>query len=82
MNSNFDFLNEKWPDLAQIGRQAEMYLFPDPYSSMSKSGLFAEVIVEHVFDLEGMEIPITDSQFDLISRLFAMSPEANKVKEA
>ena len=29
MSSNFDFLSKYWPDLSEIGKTAEMYLYSD-----------------------------------------------------
>ena len=55
--SNFSFLQEKWPILAQLGENAEDYMFVDSNTSMIKAGLFAEKLVNMMFDLDGILPP-------------------------
>ena len=42
MGSNFEFLNRYWPVLAQLGANAENYLYSDPNACIYKIGLFSE----------------------------------------
>ena len=42
MKSNFEFLKEYWPALAQIGETAENYLYSDSNACIYKIGLFTE----------------------------------------
>ena len=37
MKSNFEFLKEYWPALAQIGETAENYLYSDPNACILKN---------------------------------------------
>ena len=46
MKSNFDFLNRYWPALAQIGANAETYVYSDPNACIYKLGMFAERLVQ------------------------------------
>ena len=48
MKSNFEFLKEYWPALAQIGETAENYLYSDPNACIYKIGLFAERLEKSV----------------------------------
>lgn len=55
--SNFIFLENKWPILAQLGNTAENYIYTDSNSALIKLGLFAEKIVNLMFELDGLENP-------------------------
>lgn len=52
MRSNFDFLNQYWPALAQIGAAAESYLYSDPNACIYKIGMFAERLVNEIMVFE------------------------------
>ena len=54
MKSNFEFLKEYWPALAQIGETAENYLYSDPNACIYKIGLFAERLVQEILVFEGI----------------------------
>ncbi|BCN31861.1 type I restriction endonuclease subunit R [Anaeromicropila herbilytica] len=54
--SNFIFLNKKWPALAKLGSQAEMYLNMDSNASMLKMRMFGEQIIDIL--LAGLRIEI------------------------
>ena len=43
-STNFEFLRQKWPELAELGGYAEFYAHSDPPSSRFKSRLLAEHI--------------------------------------
>lgn len=55
--SNFSFLQEKWPILAQLGENAENYMYVDSNTAMIKAGLFAEKLVNIMFELDGIKTP-------------------------
>ena len=55
--SNFSFLEEKWPVLAQLGENAEQYMYVDSNIAMYKAGLFAEKLVSIMFQLDGIKEP-------------------------
>ena len=59
--SNFDFLNEYWPDFAQIMEFAENYVYTDPASSKNKSGLFVELMVREILRIENIPEPETEN---------------------
>ncbi|MGN1109135.1 MAG: DUF4145 domain-containing protein, partial [Oscillospiraceae bacterium] len=61
MVSNFAFLEQYWPALAQIGATAESYLHTDPNSCMYKIGMFAERLVLEIFSFERIPEPDVDN---------------------
>ena len=61
MKSNFEFLKEYWPALAQIGETAENYLYSDPNACIYKIGLFAERLVQEILVFEGIVEPENDN---------------------
>ena len=61
MKSNFEFLNRYWPVLAQLGANAENYLYSDPNVCIYKLGLFAERLVQEMLVFEHMDEPQTDN---------------------
>ena len=61
MKSNFDFLNKYWPALAQIGANAENYLYSDPNACIYKIGMFAERLVQEILLFEGIAEPEQDN---------------------
>lgn len=61
MKSNFEFLNQYWPVLSQLGANAENYLYSDPNACIYKIGLFSERLVQEIFLFENMPEPETDN---------------------
>lgn len=61
MKSNFKFLNRYWPVLAQLGANAESYLYSDPNACIYKIGLFSERLVQEILLFENMPEPATDN---------------------
>ncbi len=61
MKSNFRFLNRYWPVLAQLGANAENYLYSDPNACVYKLGLFSERLVQEILVFEHMDEPQTDN---------------------
>lgn len=61
MRSNFDFLNQYWPALAQIGAAAESYLYSDPNACVYKIGMFAERLVNEIMVFEHISAPPVDN---------------------
>ena len=57
MKSNFEFLNRYWPVLAQLGANAETYLYSDSNVCVYKLGLFAERLVQEIFAYERISEP-------------------------
>lgn len=61
MKSNFEFLNRYWPVLAQLGANAENYLYSDPNACIYKLGMFAERLVQEILVFEHMDEPKIDN---------------------
>lgn len=52
--SNFNFLNEKYPELAKLGEFAEKYIYQDSNTTFIKLGMFGESIVKYIIKLEDL----------------------------
>ena len=61
MNSNFAFLEEKWPLLASLGSTAEKYIYNDSNSCLMKLGLFGESVVHLMIMLDNISKPQEDN---------------------
>ena len=61
MKSNFEFLNQYWPALAEIGAAAENYLYSDPNACIYKIGMFAERLVNEIMVFEHISAPSVDN---------------------
>ncbi|MBY0405891.1 MAG: DEAD/DEAH box helicase family protein [Cyanobacteria bacterium] len=48
-STNFDFLKDRWPDLASLASFAESYAYTDPASSLVKLRIFAEKMVDILY---------------------------------
>ena len=57
MASNFAFLHEKFPELAELGILAERYLRSDPQSCLMKAGLLCEGMIRVMFALDDITLP-------------------------
>ena len=57
MESNFDFLRQDFPVLANFGRLAEQYCYSDPNSSLIKLGMMGETIVNLIFTYDKIALP-------------------------
>ncbi len=57
MESNFDFLQQDFPVLANFGRLAERYCYSDPNSSLIKLGMMGETIVNLIFTYDKIPLP-------------------------
>lgn len=51
---NFEFLRPRWGDLAALGGFAEQYAHPDPQSALVKLRLFAERMVDGIYQQLGL----------------------------
>ena len=72
MTSNFDFMAKYWPDIAQIGTMAELYLYADANACIYKIGLLAERIAQEICAFESISLP---EQTGLSDRLRALKYE-------
>lgn len=57
MTSNFDFLEEHFPVLANFGRLAEQYCYSDTNSCLIKLGMLGETIVNLIFTYDRISFP-------------------------
>lgn len=60
--SNFNFLEEEFPLLFNLGQSAEYNLHTDPGTALIKLRQFAEHLTELIYDTIGMEFPV-DNRF-------------------
>ncbi|MCK5295709.1 MAG: DEAD/DEAH box helicase family protein, partial [Alphaproteobacteria bacterium] len=65
--SNFKILEEKIPQLAEIGKFAEEYIYSDPQSSISKTRLFAESFVKILCRTHNIEADSDKSFYELLT---------------
>lgn len=61
MKSNFEFLNQYWPVLAQIGAAAESYVYSDANACLYKLGMFGERLIREIFAFEHIKEPAIDN---------------------
>lgn len=67
-STNFEFLREKHPELADLGSFAELYAFTDQDSALVKLRVFAETLVQAIYSYRRFEQLPTDSLVDLLGR--------------
>ena len=70
MSSNFDFLNERFPALANFGKLAEKYLYSDSNSSLIKLGMMGETIVNLIIKYDNIEVNDNATAADKIRILY------------
>ena len=61
--SNFEFLQEKLPELSALGAFAEQYIYVDPSSAAVKLRSFVEKFVGYIYTI--LNIPIKEEEKDL-----------------
>ena len=69
MESNFTFLQDRFPVLAKFGQQAESYWKSDANSCLMKLGMIGETIVQLIYDIDGIELPTPNDAVHRIQRL-------------
>lgn len=67
--SNFEFLRNDYPALADFGGLAERYYKSDPNSCLMKLGMMSETIVRLIYQIDGIEPPTTDKADQRIIKL-------------
>ncbi len=67
--SNFNFLSEKFPLLAHLGRLAEQYVYSDSNSCLFKLGMMGENMIKLMFDYDGIALPAEDKAVTRINKL-------------
>ncbi len=69
MTSNFDFMAKYWPDIAQIGKMAELYLYADANACIYKLGMLAERVAQEICAFEKIELPEQTTHADRVRAL-------------
>ena len=72
MPSNFAFLREKFPVLANFGGLAEQYCYTDANSCLIKLGMIGETIVNLIFTYDHIDAPCDDNAAEKINMLYRM----------
>ena len=70
MTSNFLFLDNDFPILAQFGKKAEAYLYADSNSCLMKLGMIGETIVNLMFTYDRIAMPLENTAVNRITTLF------------
>ena len=65
-STNFEFLREKWPELASLGGFAEQYAWPDPSSALVKIRSYVESMIHRLYDEHNIPKPFSNSLIDLL----------------
>jgi len=64
---NFEFLRQRWPELASLGGFAESYAYTDATSSLVKLRSFAENLTYDTYTALKLPLPIRPSFVDLLN---------------
>lgn len=70
MDSNFEFLEQEFPVLAQFGKKAESYFYSDSNSCLMKLGMIGETIVNLMFTYDRITLPTDNTAANRIAVLF------------
>lgn len=70
MKSNFEFLKDNFPVLANFGELAEKYLYSDSNSCLMKLGMIGETIVNLIFTYDRISLPHDNTAVKRIDTLF------------
>jgi len=70
MKSNFEFLKDSFPVLADFGKLAEAYLYSDANSCLIKLGMIGETIVNLMFTYDRIPLPNDNTAANRINTLF------------
>lgn len=70
MKSNFEFLKDNFPVLANFGELAEKYLYSDSNSCLMKLGMIGETIVNLIFTYDRISLPYDNTAINRIDTLF------------
>ena len=66
-STNFEFLREKFPNLANLAGFAEAYIYTDPASCLVKLRTYTEQMVQSIFDTCELPRAIQPKLFDLLN---------------
>lgn len=85
MPSNFEFLQESFPVLADYGQKAERYLYSDSNSCLMKLGMIGETIVNLIFRFDRVPLPYDNAavtRIDTLSREGLIDSEIRDILHA
>ena len=68
MNSNFTFLDDAFPELANLGKQAESYLYSDTDACSNKLGTLVETIFNYIIDFNKIQLSVLDNNLSSKNR--------------
>lgn len=69
MKSNFEFLKDSFPVLANFGELSEKYLYSDSNSCLMKLGMIGETIVNLIFTYDRITLPVENTAVNRIDTL-------------
>ncbi|WP_214630768.1 type I restriction-modification system endonuclease [Paenibacillus agaridevorans] len=69
MAGNFEFLQDRWEILSNLGEMAERNLFVDPNTSLIKLRMFGETLTKYICAMEEMDETKELTQVDRLSQL-------------
>ncbi len=81
MNSNFNFLKNHFPILANLAESANFNVFADPVTSLFKLRLFGEKFVHILFEEHGMEFPFNNTFHNCLKELEYNQVLPDRVKD-
>jgi type I restriction enzyme R subunit len=70
MKSNFEFLKDIFPVLANFGELSEKYLYTDSNSCLMKLGMIGETIVNLIFTYDKLPLPYDNTAVNRIDTLY------------
>lgn len=70
MKSNFEFLKDSFPVLANFGELSEKYLYTDSNSCLMKLGMIGETIVNLIFTYDKLPLPYDNTAVNRIDTLY------------
>lgn len=70
MKSNFEFLKDSFPVLANFGELSEKYLYTDSNSCLMKLGMIGETIVNLIFTYDKLTLPYDNTAVNRIDTLY------------
>lgn len=79
---NFEYLRQTWPQLAELGAFAEMHVYTDPASSVSKMRTFVEKLISGLYRELKLESPPQPRLIELLegAEFRALVPRAVLLK--
>lgn len=70
MKSNFEFLKDSFPVLANFGELSEKYLYTDSNSCLMKLGMIGETIINLIFTYDKLPLPYDNTAVNRIDTLY------------